>query len=836
MAADDPFIGYATASVRFTRLLGRGAMGAVYEGVQLGLERRVAVKVIAEHLAQDADYIARFAREARTLGRLVNPNIIACHDFGPATGPRGEALFLMVLEYVDGWSLGGLMRQRRLTVREALDLHRQAALGLAAAHALGIVHRDVKPDNIMVTTAMQAKLADFGLARQLQGAQLTQAGAILGSPSYMAPEACRGEEPTPASDLYSLGCSLFHVLTGNPPYAAQSTLQVLHQQLTAPVPSLRAVRPDLATLDPLLRTCLAKDPASRYANADAVAKVLQQAQQQVASDVWCGRLAGTAPGDANTAVASADPRRAAAARAAAARPNPPPAPPPPQPAPPRALPLSTWWWAGGCALVALLVLLAVISQPRPPAPTSPTPAPIAATPIPPAPPAPAPTVTQGPLIPPADTHPVLAERTPPMPDPTPAPTPTETAPAPEPAASAPAATPLAAATRPDPDEEPPAPPPHPAAPAGELVLNQDVVGIPCPLGNPRLPPTVPGGAAQLVQSQTFTVPAGPLHPDGGTYQWVLLNLPELPRHGGLVLFINGGMDHGRDFRLETGGRLPLPLPAPAGGLHVDAAWQTLVIPLGDTRLPHPRLRLAAAGDAPFFIAEAVYFPERLPTAADLRAAPGTLLHLRLGQPWGLRDLVTRIAAQRPGFPAYPRTALALPAALDGEPGAPTPAHLLISLDSALLQDARPPLAHSALLGDLLDPAYTQAKTANPDGDLVVALFATAKPPTGRAETLAGTLKELVLHGTLPVVVLDGLATPATRASWHELTHDLQQLVPGLPIIDLARVRDDLAARQIPYDPVTTSGSGWLHAGLEAGLRELRARLDQTVADAAHPTH
>src|SRR5262249_20831410 len=150
----------------FTTLLGKGAMGAVYKGTQLALDRTVAIKVIAPHVADDAAYRERFSREAQTLGRLIHINVIACHDVGPITGPDGAQLFVMVLEFVDGWSLGHLLkRQKQLTVRQVLELHRQAAEGLAAAHQLGIVHRDIKPDNIMVTRNGQAKLADFGLAK-----------------------------------------------------------------------------------------------------------------------------------------------------------------------------------------------------------------------------------------------------------------------------------------------------------------------------------------------------------------------------------------------------------------------------------------------------------------------------------------------------------------------------------------------------------------------------------------------------------------------------------------------------------------------------------------------
>ncbi|MBA2481406.1 MAG: serine/threonine protein kinase, partial [Planctomycetes bacterium] len=288
---DDPLIGFQTDSVRFEQLLGKGAMGSVYRGIQLGLERTVAIKVIAPHLAGDSDYIERFGREAHTIGKLVHPNVIACHDFGPCKGPSGEQLYLMILEFVDGWSLGTLVKSKRTLVRQILEYHRQAAEGLHAAHQLGIVHRDIKPDNIMITKLGESKLADFGLARNLEGAHMTQAGAVLGSPAYMSPEACRGEDPTIASDIYSLGCSLFQTLTGYPTFEAASAIQVLQMHITAPIPQLATHRPDLEFLQPIIQKCLAKHPAHRYADAHALAKAIHAIGVHASRDLAAGKPA-----------------------------------------------------------------------------------------------------------------------------------------------------------------------------------------------------------------------------------------------------------------------------------------------------------------------------------------------------------------------------------------------------------------------------------------------------------------------------------------------------------------------------------------------------------------
>ncbi len=266
--------GIILGGIRIDSLLGRGAMGEVYLGQQMSLKRPVAVKRIAEHLLGNEDAIGRFAREAQCVARIQSPHVVAVHDFMRVHDERGNEHALLVMELVDGGSsLRALLANRSQSfdwrTASALILH--AAEGLAAAAEHGVVHRDIKPDNIMVTRKGVAKLADFGLAKSVDSSAMTLEGTVMGTPLYLPPEACRGHAVDARGDLYSLGCTWFHLLAGRPPFQAASTVALLRAHLDDAPPDLRSLVSGLPeAIAALVHRLLAKDPAQRLPSAQAL--------------------------------------------------------------------------------------------------------------------------------------------------------------------------------------------------------------------------------------------------------------------------------------------------------------------------------------------------------------------------------------------------------------------------------------------------------------------------------------------------------------------------------------------------------------------------------------
>ncbi|HTE55936.1 MAG TPA: serine/threonine-protein kinase [Kofleriaceae bacterium] len=288
MTGGDPQIGDVIDSrYRITGRLGSGGMGSVYRAEHLTIRRPVAIKVLHPDFAGDPDHGKRFQREAFVTGRTDHPNCVTVSDFGPLEGGG----FYLVMELVDGVVLGDLMTQvGRLPVRRALHIARHILRGLGHAHAAGIVHRDVKPNNVVLVRqgddADFAKILDFGIAKLVEGApvgtdagdqQITRIGTTVGTPTYVAPEQAVGGAVDPRSDLYSLSVMLFEMIAGDPPFRAEDTVNLLGKHLAAPVPTMSEVVPGLVVapaVEELVRVGLAKNKASRYAGAEAYAAAI----------------------------------------------------------------------------------------------------------------------------------------------------------------------------------------------------------------------------------------------------------------------------------------------------------------------------------------------------------------------------------------------------------------------------------------------------------------------------------------------------------------------------------------------------------------------------------
>jgi eukaryotic-like serine/threonine-protein kinase len=254
--------------------LGIGGMSTVHRAFDTRLEREVAVKLLAEHLAEDETFVSRFRREALAAARLVHPNIVQVYDFG-LDEPTGQ--HFIVMELVNGPSTAQLLRDRRvLGIDETLDIVGQASLGLDHAHRNGVVHRDVKPGNLLMSEDEVIKLADFGIARATEQSSITQVGSVLGTAAYLAPEQARGEEAGPAADIYGLAVVTYQLMSGRLPYEATSLSELtLKQQREAPTP-IDAVNPEVPpSLARAVARGLALDPAGRYESAIAMAEALR---------------------------------------------------------------------------------------------------------------------------------------------------------------------------------------------------------------------------------------------------------------------------------------------------------------------------------------------------------------------------------------------------------------------------------------------------------------------------------------------------------------------------------------------------------------------------------
>jgi eukaryotic-like serine/threonine-protein kinase len=265
---------------RLERRLGLGGMSTVRLAFDTNLEREVAVKLLAEHLAEDDNFVSRFRREALAAARLVHPNIVQVFDFGldDATGQH-----YIVMEYVEGRSCAEILREQKvLPVDEALDIVSQACRGLDYAHRHGVVHRDVKPGNLMRSDEGVVKLADFGIAKATEQSSITQVGSVLGTAAYLAPEQARGEEAGPQADQYALGVVAYQMLAGRLPYEATSLTELAFKQQRELPPQLHELNPEVPpALAHAVARSMALDVAARFPSALAMGEGLRNGAEGV---------------------------------------------------------------------------------------------------------------------------------------------------------------------------------------------------------------------------------------------------------------------------------------------------------------------------------------------------------------------------------------------------------------------------------------------------------------------------------------------------------------------------------------------------------------------------
>jgi eukaryotic-like serine/threonine-protein kinase len=274
--------------------LGVGGMSTVVSAFDERLEREVAIKLLAEHLADDSQFIARFRREALAAARLVHPNIVQVFDFGL---DQASHRHYIVMELIRGQSGAEILREEGvLGVREALSIVGQACRGLEYAHRNGVVHRDVKPGNLLRGEDGVVKLADFGIAKAVsEESSITQVGSVLGTAAYLAPEQAAGEQAGPAADLYALGVVTYQFLSGRLPYEAQSLTELALKQQREVPPRLDELNPDVPPqLAMAVDRALALDPRQRPASADDLRHALADGLRGVGPATSATRVAGPA--------------------------------------------------------------------------------------------------------------------------------------------------------------------------------------------------------------------------------------------------------------------------------------------------------------------------------------------------------------------------------------------------------------------------------------------------------------------------------------------------------------------------------------------------------------
>ncbi|MFZ5785394.1 MAG: protein kinase domain-containing protein, partial [Acidobacteriota bacterium] len=288
-ASTDPIVGKLIADrFRVIARLGAGGMGTVYEAEHLYIQKRVALKLLRPEITASADAVARFQREALAASTIGHENIVAIDDFGRLA----DGQVYLTMEFLDGDPLNEVLEREPLSVPQILDVAIQTCHGLAAAHAKGIIHRDMKPENIfLVDGGSKVKILDFGIAKVVRAdsnTNLTKTGAVFGTPNYMAPEQALGRSIDHRVDVYSMGIIIYQMATGRLPFEADSFVAILTQHVTEPPPSPRSVAPAREIpeeLEAIILKAVAKEPAERYQDMGELVAALLELRRQLVGDV-----------------------------------------------------------------------------------------------------------------------------------------------------------------------------------------------------------------------------------------------------------------------------------------------------------------------------------------------------------------------------------------------------------------------------------------------------------------------------------------------------------------------------------------------------------------------
>ncbi|MBO9309432.1 MAG: serine/threonine protein kinase, partial [Chloroflexi bacterium] len=262
------FVGRTLGQYTLEAPLGKGSTASVYRAYQASMDRYVAIKVMTPEIADDPNFVERFQREARIIGKLEHPHILPVIDFGASDG-----IYYIVMRYMEGGSLDDRLRQRRLRIDEIAHYLDQIASALDYAHQRGVIHRDLKPSNVLLDRADNCYLTDFGIAR-VEGAErrLTVTGSVMGTPAYMSPEQAMGKPLDGRSDIYSLGVMLYEMVTGRLPFTADTAAALIFQHVYELPPSARQFAPELPeAIDALFNRALAKTPEARHSTARELA-------------------------------------------------------------------------------------------------------------------------------------------------------------------------------------------------------------------------------------------------------------------------------------------------------------------------------------------------------------------------------------------------------------------------------------------------------------------------------------------------------------------------------------------------------------------------------------